>query len=56
MAASITWPTFSPEYADATVKSTHRNSPHRTDRHVTSGTLTDGGTIGRYTSPGSSFL
>jgi hypothetical protein len=27
IAASITWPTFSPEYAEATVKITHNTMP-----------------------------
>ena len=46
MAASITCPTFSPEYADATVKMTQSSSPQSTDRHVVSGTAAAGGTIG----------
>ena len=47
MAASITCPTFSPEYADATVKMTQSSSPHNTERHVVSGTVEAGGTSGR---------
>ncbi len=46
IAASITCPTFSPEYAEATVKMTHRNSPHPTDRAVSSGSVAEAGTGG----------
>jgi hypothetical protein len=54
IAASITCPTFNPEYADATVKTTHRNSPHPTDREVSSATAADAGTSGWYAVPGAS--
>jgi hypothetical protein len=37
MAASITCPTFSPEYAEATVKMMQRKNPQRMARHVVSG-------------------
>ncbi len=46
MAASITWPTFRPEYAEATVKITHRNSPQPTERAVSSGNAAEAGTSG----------
>jgi hypothetical protein len=46
MAASITCPTFSPEYADATVKMTQSSSPHSIDRHVVSGIDDAAGTMG----------
>ena len=46
MAASITCPTFRPEYAEATVKMTQRNSPHPTERGVSSGTTSRAGTSG----------
>ncbi len=43
IADSITCPTFSPEYADATVKTMQRNTPHRIDRRVNSaGASVDG--------------
>ena len=54
IAASITCPTFSPEYADATVKTTHKSRPHPTDRGVSSGRTVDAGTIGIYAVPGES--
>ncbi len=52
IAASITCPTFSPEYAEATVKMTHRNRPQPIERAVASGRDADGGTTGLYVSPG----
>lgn len=54
IAASITWPTFSPEYADATVNTTHNNRPHPTDRGVSSSTTVDAGIGGTYAVPGAS--
>jgi hypothetical protein len=54
IAASITCPTLSPEYADATVKTTHSNSPHPTDRGVSSAGAVDAGTSGTYAVPGAS--
>ena len=47
IAASITCPTFKPEYAEAMVKITHRKSPHPTDRGVSSGRTAAAGTSGR---------
>ena len=46
IAASITWPTFSPEYAEATVNTTQKNTPQPTDRHVSSGGVCSAGTTG----------
>jgi hypothetical protein len=54
IAASITWPTFRPEYADAIVKTTHRKRPHPTDRGVISAIVVDAGTSGWYAVPGGS--
>src|SRR5208283_4131810 len=51
IADSITCPTFSPEYAAATVKITQRNTPQNTDRNVSSGSFASAATIGWYTSP-----
>jgi len=55
IAGSITWPTFSPEYAAATVKITQNTTPQPTDRNVSSGSFASAPTTGRYTSPGSRF-
>ena len=46
MADSITCPTFSPEYAEATVKTMHNNRPHATDLSVSSGRMVAAGTTG----------
>jgi hypothetical protein len=46
MAATITCPTLSPEYAEAMVNTTHRNSPHPMDRAVSSGGAWEAGTTG----------
>src|SRR5512147_22036 len=54
IAASITWPTFRPEYAEAMVKTTHSTSPQPTERNVVSGTRAAAGTTGRYSSPAAS--
>src|SRR5689334_1999507 len=54
IAASMTWPTFSPEYAEAAVKIAHRKRPHQTERAVASGGAEVAGTTGRYVSPGAS--
>ncbi len=54
IAASITCPTFRPEYAEATVKMTQRRRPQPTERTVSSGTRASAGTTGRYSSPAAS--
>jgi hypothetical protein len=54
IAASITCPTLRPEYAEATVKTTHRKRPQPTDRGVSSGIVVDAGTSGWYAVPGGS--
>jgi hypothetical protein len=54
IAASSTWPTFRPEYADAIVNTTHRQRPHPTDRGVISAISVDAGTSGWYAVPGGS--
>ena len=46
IAASMPWPTFSVEYAEATVKITQNKTPQRTARSVISGTFVSVGTIG----------
>ena len=46
IAASIPWPTFRAEYAEATLKMMHSSVPQNTARQVTSGTLTVVGTSG----------
>jgi hypothetical protein len=46
IAASMTWPTFRPEYAEATVKITQKNSPQPIDTPVASGSFALAGTIG----------
>jgi hypothetical protein len=46
IAASITWPTFSPEYAEATVKIAQNTTPQRIERGVSSGTFASAGTMG----------
>jgi len=46
IAASITCPTFNPEYADAMVNSRHRNTPQPIDRGVSSGGACFAGMIG----------
>ena len=51
MAASMTCPTLSPEYAEATVKITQSETPQATDRNVVSGGVSCGRTIGSYCSP-----
>ena len=51
MAASMTCPTLSPEYAEATVKITQSETPQATDRNVVSGGVSCGMTIGSYCSP-----
>ena len=51
MAASITCPTFRPEYAEATVKMMHRKRPQAMARPVLSGGVSCGRTIGSYDSP-----
>jgi hypothetical protein len=52
IADSITCPTFSPEYAEATVKIMQRNNPHPTDLHVSSGSTSPASTRGSQVSPG----
>jgi hypothetical protein len=47
IAASITCPTFKPEYAEAMVKITQSTTPHRIDRGVSSGTFASVRTTGR---------
>ena len=54
IAASMTWPTFRPEYAEATVKTTQKKRPQKSDRPVTSGGVFSAGTSGAYVSPGAS--
>src|SRR5271157_4031437 len=54
IADSMTWPTFSPEYAEATVKTMHSSRPHATDRGVSSGRIVEAGTTGWYAVPGGS--
>ena len=54
MAASITCPTFKPEYAEATLNMMHSSTPQPTERQVSSGTVAPAGTIGLYTAPGAS--
>src|SRR5580765_4142797 len=54
IAASMTWPTFRPEYADAAVKIAQRKRPQITERGDASGRFAEGGTTGRYASPGPS--
>jgi len=46
MADSMTWPTFNPEYAEATVKIMQSAMPQAMDRGVSSGICADAGTIG----------
>jgi hypothetical protein len=46
IAASMTWPTLSPEYAEATVKRTQKKSPQNNETPVASGNLVPAGTIG----------
>ena len=52
MAASIPWPTFSPEYAEATEKITQSTTPQKIDRNVNSGSSTAAGMMGWKDSPG----
>ena len=42
----MTWPTLSPEYADAIVKMTQKKRPQPIDTGVASGKLAFAGTIG----------
>ena len=51
IAASITWPTLRPEYAEATVKMTQKVMPQSIDLGVSSGGAASAGTMGRYVSP-----
>ena len=46
IAASITCPTFSPEYAEATVNTTQRKTPQPIERGVSSAVLSKAGTGG----------
>src|SRR5262245_10954469 len=46
IAASMTWPTLSPEYADAIVKITQKRRPQPIDTPVASGSAAFAGTIG----------
>ena len=46
IAASITCPTFSPEYAEAMVKTTHKKMPHPMERGVSSAIVSEAGTGG----------
>src|SRR5450432_735809 len=52
IAASITCPTFRPEYAEATVNTTHRKTPHPIERGVSSSRFSEAATGGWYVSPG----
>jgi hypothetical protein len=52
--ASITWPTLSPEYAEATVKITQSSTPQPTERPVTSSGAAVARTTGWYASPAAS--
>jgi hypothetical protein len=52
MAASIPWPTFSPEYAEATEKITQSTTPQKIDLNVSSGSLAAAGMRGWKDSPG----
>ena len=56
IAASMTCPTFSPEYADATVKMTPKTTPQPIDRHVACGGSDAALTMGWYRWPGSSLV
>jgi len=45
-AASITCPTFSPEYAEATVNTMHRKTPQPIDRALSSADFSEAATGG----------
>jgi hypothetical protein len=51
IAASIPWPTFNAEYAEATEKTMQNNTPQKTARIVSSGRVTSAAMRGLYVSP-----